>query len=56
MVYLSCEESVQNMRATAPKAAKLNDRNKVFLAPILVEILPAAMEERASPILITMTF
>jgi len=44
------------MRATAPRAARLNDKNKVFLAPILVEILPAAMEERASPILMTMTF
>ena len=56
MVYLSWEESCANMRATAPKAAKLKERNKVFLAPMLVEILPAAMDERASPILITMTF
>jgi len=44
------------MRATAPRAARLKEKNNVFLAPIEVEILPAAMEERASPILMTMTF
>ena len=56
IMYLLEALSWANIRATAPRAAKLKERNKVFLAPIEVDILPAAMELRASPMLITMTF
>ena len=56
MMYLSLGVSCANISATAPSAAKLNDRNMVFLAPIADDMLPAAIDDRASPILITITF
>jgi hypothetical protein len=56
MNILSYCESWENIRATAPSAARLKLKNIVFLAPKELEIYPAAMEERASPMLMTMTF